>query len=413
MDFFQVVPVPAARAQFLAALGGRLTDVEEVPLLQALGRVTAGPVAAAADLPGFDRSTVDGFAVRAQDTFGAQESLPACLRLVGEVRMGRAPAFRLNPAEAAPIATGGMLPAGADAVLMLEHSESLNAHEVGALRPVAPGENVIRRDEDARAGEPLLPGGRLVQPHDLGLLAAAGVTRLAVRRRPQVAVLSSGDEVVPPEQEPAPGQTRDANSYSLGGAVLACGGEPLLLGILPDRYEDVAEALRLAASRADLVLVSGGSSVGTRDVTARAIAGLGGPGILAHGVAVKPGKPTIIAVAGGTPVVGLPGHPVSALVVFQLLVRPVLRALLGLDPDAPDGPILSAELGRNLASAAGRLDVARVTLRHEGGRLVADPLLGKSGLLSTMVRADGWVEVPEAREGLRAGETVQVHLFPR
>ena len=413
VDFFQVVPVEAARTQFLASLGGRLTGVEEVPLLQALGRVTAGSISTLFDLPGFDRSTVDGFAVRARDTFGAQESLPAYLRLAGEVQMGRAPDIVLKAGEAARIATGGMLPAGADAVLMLEHSEVLAPDELGALRSVAPGENVIRRDEDAQAGGPLLPGGRLVRSHDLGLLAAAGVTRLAVRRRPRVAVLSSGDEVVPPEQQPAMGQTRDANSYALAGATVEAGGEPILLGILPDRYDDVAAALRSAISTADLVVVSGGSSVGTRDLTAKAIAGLGQPGILVHGLAVKPGKPTILALAGQTPVVGLPGHPVSALVIFQLLVRPVIRTLQGLHPDAPAGPILTAELGRNLASAAGRLDVVRVTVRTEAGRLVAEPLLGKSGLLSTLVQADGWVEVPEAREGLRAGEMVQVHLFLR
>lgn len=413
LDFFEVARVSEARRRFLTALDSRRTDVEEPPLLQALGKATADPVLAMADLPGFDRSTVDGFAVQARDTFGAQESLPAYLRVIGEVLMGQAPDRPLNPGETMRLATGGMLPAGADAVLMLEHSEALATDEIGALRPVAPGENVIRRNEDAVAGHPLIPAGHRLKAHDLGLLAAAGVTRVRVRRRPRVAVLSSGDEIVPPESQPGPAQMRDANSYSLAGAVLEADGEPVLMGILPDRYEDVEQALRQAVAAADLVVISGGSSVGTRDVTAQAIASLGQPGILAHGVAVKPGKPTILAMAGLVPVVGLPGHPVSALVIFDLFVRPALRLLQGLDPDALTTPTVTAELGRNLASAAGRLDVVRVTLRAGEERLVADPLLGKSGLLSTLVQADGWMEVPEAREGLRAGETVTVHLFER
>lgn len=413
MEFFEVATVSEARRRFLAALADCRTGVEELSLLQALGRATAEPVAARSDLPGFERSAVDGFAVNARDTFGAQESLPAYLKVVGEVVMGQVPSRPLGSGESMRVATGGMLPAGADAVLMLEHSEVLAPDEIGALRPVAPGENVIHRVEDAVAGNTLIPGGHRLQAHDLGLLAAAGVTQVRVYRRPRVAILSSGDEIVPPDREPGPAQMRDANSYSLAGATVEAGGEPLLLGILPDRHEAVEQALRQAVAAADLVVISGGSSVGTRDVTARVIAGLGQPGILVHGVAVKPGKPTILAMAGSVPVAGLPGHPVSALVIFDLFVRPAVRLLQGLDPEAPTAPTVTAELGRNLASAAGRLDVVRITLRREDGRFLAEPVLGKSGLLSTMVQADGWIEVPEAREGLRAGEPVTVRLFKR
>ena len=413
MEFFELARVSEARERFLGALGLRRTGVEELPLLEAVGRSLAGPVAALADLPGFARSTVDGFAVAARDTFGAQESLPAYLKLVGEIAMGQRPDHRLGPGETMRIATGGMLPEGADAVLMVEHSEALAEDEIGALRPVAPGEEVIRRGEDAAEGSRIIAPGQRLQARHLGLLAAAGVTRVPVHRRPRVAVLSSGDEIVPPEQSPGPAQVRDANSYSLAGAVLDAGGEPVLWGILPDRFEEIARALRDAVAATDLVIISGGSSVGLRDMTARAIAGLGAPGILAHGVQVKPGKPTILAVAGETPVVGLPGHPASALVIFDLFVRPALRLLQGLDPLSAALPSVEAEMTRNLASRAGRLDVVRVSLRRRSDKVLADPIFGKSSLLSILVRADGWLEVPEAREGLRAGEVVPVYLYPR
>lgn len=418
-SFFRVVTVEEARLAVLRALGwegappaaaagrpGR--RVEEAGLEECTGRVLAFDLVAREDVPGFPRSTVDGYAVRAQDTFGASESLPAYLVLAGECRMGEAPPRPLGEGECVAVATGGALPAGADAVVMVEHTEAPADGTVAVLRPVSPGENVVRPGEDVARGQVVLPAGRVLRPPDVGVAAALGYTRLGVYARPRVAVISTGDELVPPDRQPGPGRVRDVNAYALAAAVSAEGGVPRLLGIVPDERGALEHALR-EGLRGDCVIVSGGSSVGARDLVAGALAGLGEPGVLVHGVAVRPGKPVIIAVAEGRPVFGLPGHPVSALVTFYLLVRPVLRYLAGADP-FPVEPAVRARLGRNLASRAGVEEYVRVALASEGGRLVAHPVLGKSGLISTLARSWGLVRIPAGATGLAEGEEVEV--FP-
>lgn len=408
-DFFQVRPVAAAREELFARWRPQELGTERVGLTEALGRVLAEPVRAGEDVPPFARSTVDGYAVRAADTFGASEGLPALLELVEDIRMGAVPEKRLGPGQAGRIATGGMLPAGADAVVMVEHTEELDEKSFVVLRPVAPGENVIRAGEDVKAGEELLPAGSRLRPADIGALAALGLTSVPVWRRPRVAVLSTGDEIVPPEAVPAPGQIRDSNSYSLAAAAQAAGAEAVLLGLTPDEYEAVLRGVRHGLELADIVILSGGSSVGVRDVSARVLAELGPPGVLVHGVALRPGKPVLIALCQGKPVFGLPGHPVSALVTFDLFVRPAIERFLGL-PAGPR-PSVRARLTRNLASAAGREDHVRVRLEETPTGLTAEPVLGKSGLITTLVRADGTIVIPPAREGMRAGEEVEVYLL--
>ncbi|MEW6307828.1 MAG: gephyrin-like molybdotransferase Glp, partial [Bacillota bacterium] len=331
----------------------------------------------------------------------------------GEVRMGEAAAAPLRPGQAVAIATGGMLPPGADAVAMLEYAEELQGAALLIHRPVAPGENVLKAGEDLAVGRPVVPAGRRLGPAAIGLLAAAGFTQVQVRRRPRVAVISTGDELVPPRQVPLLGQVRDANGPALAAAVAETGGEPRLEGIVGDEPGALARALRslLDEGWADLVLVSGGSSVGHRDETLAAIRGFP-PGVLVHGVALKPGKPTILGRAGDVPVVGLPGHPVSALVVFDVFVRPLIRGMLGLTPVAPIRPQVQAILARNVPSAAGREEHVRVRLETADGRLVAHPLFGKSGALHTLAAADGVLVVPEGREGLPQGESVPVYVSP-
>lgn len=385
----------------------RRTAVEVVALAQALGRVPAERVLAPQALPGFARSTVDGYAVRASDTYGASEGLPSYLDVTGAVAMGAAPTVEVGRGTAASMPTGGLLPAGADAVVMVEHTQEAMAGTVEVLRPVAPGEGTVRADDDVAAGGELVPAGRPLRAQDLGMLAAAGVTAISVHARPRVAIVSTGDEVVAPETpELAPGQVRDASSVALAAIVAEAGGEADRRGIVGDDPEALRAALGAALSDSDVVVVSAGSSVGARDETATVVAGLGEPGIWCHGLALRPGKPTLLADCGGVPVIGLPGNPRSALVVFRLVGVPLVRCVGGCT-QAPPEPVVLARLERDLASAAGRLDIVQVRVRDG----VAIPLFGPSALLSILTAADGYLEVPEPATGLDAGSEVRVTLY--
>ena len=407
-ELFQARTVAEARNLLAGHLGGGL-PVEEVDLLAGLGRRLARDVTAGEAVPGFDRSTMDGFAVRARDTFGASESLPAYLDVTGEIFMGQDAGGGPAAHEAWRIPTGGMLPPGTDAVVMVEYTEELDDRTIGVTRPVAPGENIVHRGEDVAAGDVVLGAGQIIRAQDLGLLAAVGVTRVEVAGRLKVAIISTGDEVVPPDQEPGPGQVRDINSYALYGQVLAAGGEPRLYGIAQDEFAALQEQVQRALQECGLVLISGGSSVGTRDVAARVMDSLGSPGVLFHGISIKPGKPTIGAVVNGRPVFGLPGHPVSAMVVFDLLVAPLVRD--GVYRNSPLEFPVRATITRSLRSAAGREDYIRVRLLPGDTILLADPVLGKSGLIATMTKAHGLAYIPSEKEGVEAGEQVAVKLF--
>jgi len=388
--------------------------VEEIELAAAGGRVLAVPVAAPEDVPAFLRASMDGYAVAAKDTFGASVGAPQYLEIKGDIPMGAAPARSLGPGEALRIPTGGMLPQGADAVVMVEYTAEHQGDTLEVRRPVAPGENVLTPGEDVGRGEVLFPAGRRLRPQEIGLLAALGITHLAAHQKPRVAIISSGDEIISLDRQPAAGQVRDSNAYLAAAQVAQWGGVPLLQGIVPDDYDALKAALAAAAAHADLILVSGGSSVGTRDLTLTAIADLPGAQILVHGVAIRPGKPTILASLGETgpkPLLGLPGHPASAAVVMEVLGRPLLARLSGLETEATWGRTVTAALSRNLAGASGREDYVRVRLRLDADTLWADPVLGPSGLLSPLVKSDGLVMIPLGAEGLLKGEPVTVQLF--
>jgi molybdopterin molybdotransferase len=385
----------------------RRTPPQTVPLAGALGRVPAGPVAAPEALPGFARSTVDGYAVRAADTYGVSDGLPGYLEVTGAVRMGAEPDVAVRPGTAVGMPTGGMLPPGADAVLMVEYTQEAMPGTIEVVRPVAPGEGVVRADEDAAPGADLVPAGRPLRAQDLGMLAAAGVTAVAVHARPRVTILSTGDEVVPPGTAALrPGQVRDATAVALAALVAEAGGDPVPAGIIPDDTDRLEAALRAAVDGSDLVVVSAGSSVGARDETAAAVRRLGPPGIWCHGLAIRPGKPTLLAECDGVPIIGLPGNPRSALVVFRLVGLPLVRLIGGCTAPAAE-PVVRARLARDLASAAGRLDVVQVRVR--GG--IASPVFGVSALLSVLTAADGYVIVPEDATGLDAGTDVDVTLY--
>jgi molybdopterin molybdotransferase len=403
-EFFAVRTVGEALAGFRPA---RRTAVETVALAQAQGRVPAEPVHAPHDLPGFARATVDGYAVRAADTYGASEALPSYLEVTGAVAMGQAPQGEVAPGAAIAIPTGGAIPDGADAVVMVEHTQEAMAGTIEVVRPAAPGEGLVRADEDAAAGSELVPAGRALRPQDLGLLAAAGVTQVRVHARPRVAIVSTGDEVVDPATaQLGAGQVRDASSVALAALARDAGGEPDPRGIVPDDHDALAGALRDALRSCDVVVVSAGSSVGARDETAAVVAGLGPPGIWAHGIALRPGKPTLLADCGGVPVIGLPGNPRSALVVFRLIGMPIVRLVGGVTRPPPQASA-RARLERDVPSASGRLDIVQVAVRDG----VASPLFGASALLSILSAADGYIVVADEATGLPAGTEVDVTLY--
>jgi molybdopterin molybdotransferase len=403
-EFFTTRTVAEALAGFRPA---RRTRTEIVPLHLALRRVPAEPVTAPHPLPGFPRSTVDGYAVRAADTYGVSEGLPGYLTVTGSVRMGAAPEEAVRAGCAVAIPTGGVLPPGADAVVMIEYTAEVMPGTIEVVRPVAPGEGVVRADEDARPGDEIVGSERPLRPQDLGMLAAAGVTSVTVHKKPVVTIFSTGDEVVPADTpELKPGQVRDATAAGLAALVADAGGEPVFGGIMPDDPGTLETALRDALPSSDVLVISAGSSVGARDETANAVARLGEPGIWCHGLAIKPGKPTLLAECAGVPVIGLPGNPRSALVVFRLIGVPVIRLVGGCGVSPPE-PSTRARLSRDLASATGRLDVVQVKV-NDG---VAVPVFGLSALLSVLTDADGYIVIPDEATGLDAGSEVNVILY--
>lgn len=385
---------------------------ESVPITGALNRVLAEDIISDEDLPGFQRSTMDGYALAAKDSFGASENLPTPLNIVGEVKMGEKPRFTLHRGECAQISTGGMLPKGADAVVMVEYTQMVEDRVVEISRPVSPLENVILPDDDVKRGQVVLHKGSLLRPQDLGILAGLGISVVAVFIKPRAAIISTGGEIVDISQKPEAGQMRDVNSYTLGGLCIKSGAEPLYLGIIRDRFEDLTLFIEKGISQADVVLLSGGSSVGVKDFTLDAFLSLDGVEVVAHGVSISPGKPTIIARKENKTLWGLPGHPVSAMIIFDVFLRYLFGRLSGLSNlmENNNRPI-EAELDRNIESATGREDYIRVKLTNVEGRWLATPILGKSGLISTMVKADGIVTIDMNTEGLYKGETVKVRLF--
>jgi molybdopterin molybdotransferase len=397
-----------ALAEGLEPLGS-----EAAPLGDALGRTLAADAVAPEDLPGFARASMDGYAIRSRDSFGASEAGPAYLELGGEVRMGEAPAVEVVPGRCCRIGTGGMLPRGADGVVMLEHTRLLDERTVEIASSVAPGANVMGPKDDVARGEVLLRAGHRLRPQDVGLLAALGRTSVEVRPRPRLGVLSSGDEVVAVEETPGPGQVRDVNSFTLSSQIREAGGEPVLLGRVPDDEAALRAAVARSVSSCRLTLLSGGSSVGARDLTAQVFGAFPDARLLCHGVAVAPGKPFIWTRLPGHDLLGLPGQVASCLVAFHLFVEPILERLMGRPPASfTRFGRVEAVLSRNVPSSPGRESYIRVGVRTVEGQLVAEPLFGKSGLIRTLVEGRGLLRIPLGSEGIEAGARVTVHLFP-
>ena len=397
------------------AVGREIIEVGD-----ACSRILAADLTAGRDMPGFRRATMDGYAVHAASTYGASESSPAWLELAGSILMGDVPDFGLERGQAAPVSTGGMLPRGADSVVMVEHTEAIDEGSVEIYKSVAPLQNVIDAAEDFARDQTVLSDGTFIRPQEAGLAAGLGFSELEVYQVPRVGIISTGDEIIPITQEPVPGKIRDINSYTLAGFIEEAHALPIRYGIIKDNPAALKKACELALGECDMVLISGGSSVGTRDYTVEVLSSLADTEVLVHGMSVSPGKPTILAKSGNKPVWGLPGQVVSAMVVVKIIVIPFLQQLQGYK--APVRQIrVPAKLTRNVSSAQGRRDFVRVMLEdnpfkngpldQEHCRMLARPVLGKSGLIRTMIHADGLLEIGEHVEGLEKETLVDIILL--
>jgi molybdopterin molybdotransferase len=387
---------------------------ERIAVADATGRVLARDVRTTLDLPHFTRSYMDGYAVRARDTIGATAARPARLCVIGSVAMGHPVHQRLGVGAAMRIPTGGMLPAGADSVVMVEHTHETADGVVEIARAAARLQHVMRRGEDAKKGARIFTRGHRVRPADVGALSGIGLSRVWVVRRPRVAVIATGDEIVAPDVTPGPGQVRNVNQYAIRALITAAGGEAIDFGVLPDREAVIGRAMRRALRTADAVLISGGSSVGTKDLTPAVVATMPNARLLVHGIRIKPGKPTLIARAAGKPIIGLPGNPTSALVIFQIFAVPLIRLLGGEPARAAFTPrrSLMAELTARVTSLAGREDFVRVRLAtRPDGSVQARPVSGGSGDIVGFIRADGLVRVAAEVTELAAGARVCVDLL--
>ncbi|MCD8508837.1 MAG: molybdopterin molybdotransferase MoeA [Bacillus sp. (in: Bacteria)] len=388
------------------------TELEEVPLEAALHRVLGEDIVATEDVPSFTRSIVDGYAVFSKDTHGASETMPSFLQSVGEVKMGESIDKLLQRGEAMYVPTGGMLPDGSDAVVMIEDCEAMD-EVVNVYRSVAKKENVISKGEDAKVGDLLIPKGKRLRPQELGALASLGNTTVQVKKQLTVGYLSSGDEIVPyDEKEIAPGIVRDVNGVTVPSLSKSWSYDVKTTAIAKDDFDDFYGKAKELFDRCDVLVISGGSSVGTRDYTIDVMEALGDntPGILVHGVSVKPGKPTIFSMSSGKPILGLPGHPASAMIIYQLFGKKILSILQG-ETNVAVKNMTKAIVSQNIPSAPGRTDFIRVKLENDNGQYIATPVLGKSGLVKTLVDSDGLLEISEQKEGVNKGELVTVHLF--
>lgn len=408
--FFKVVTPDEAKRILLEV---NPVGTEKIETIRARGRVLAEDIYSQVDLPHFHRAAMDGYAVQARDTFGASASLPAYLKVAGTVEMGKEAARPLAKGEAMRISTGGMLPPEGDAVVMVEYTDEVGEGTVEIHRGVSPWQNVILIGDDIKKGELVFRRGRRLRAHDLGALTGVGISALSVFKKPRVSLISTGDEIVDADTEPLPGQVRNINQHSLAGLIEECGSELNDLGVIRDDREALGMALIKALDLADLVLLSGGSSVGARDIALDAILSLPEARILFHGISVSPGKPTIFAKAAGKPLLGLPGYPVSALVIFDLFAAPLIRTLGGEDSTTACQfqKTARAILKTNVASQIGREDYVRVILEEVDGQPYATPLPSKSGAIFTLVKADGMIRIDLNQEGIEQGEEVEVILF--
>jgi len=409
-SFFKVVsPQEALRAILQASP----VDTERIATVRARARVLAEDLYSGVDLPHFHRAAMDGYAVKAKDTFGASQSSPAYLKLCGIVEMGKEATQPLRTGQAIRISTGGMMPPESDAVVMVEYTDETEMGLVEIHRGVSPWQNVIQIGDDIKKGDLVFQRGRRLRAHDLGALTGIGISSVPVYKRPRVALISTGDEIVDADTTPLPGQVRNINQHSVAGLIEECGGELRDWGVICDDKDQLGRAIGEALHWSDLVLLSGGSSMGAKDIALETILSFPDSEFIFHGISVSPGKPTIFAQACGKPIMGLPGYPVSALVIFDLFAAPLIRKIGGEAAEriSPFARTQRATLKTNIASQVGREDYVRVTLEKDSQGLWATPLPSKSGAIFTLVKADGMVRIDLNQDGLEQGEEVEVILF--
>jgi putative molybdopterin biosynthesis protein len=409
--FRKLVSVEEAKQILAQSFTPKPVGKERVVLSQALGgRVLASDMTSPLNVPPFDRSTVDGYAVKSADTFGADEDKPTALKLCGQVNVGETPKVKVEKGAAAQIVTGAPMPEGADSVVMLEYTAQKDEY-IMVNSAVSKGENVMKAGSDIRKGESILKRGTVLSSHEIGVLAAVGIDRVEVFKRPKVAIISTGAEVVALGKPLPPGKIYDINAHSLSAAVAECGGAPLSLGIVQDQTDRMRAALEKVLSMAAIVITSGGVSVGPTDIIPKVLNTLGKPGVIVYGIAIRPGKPTTMAVIDGKPVFSLPGHPTSALLIFHLFVRPVIAKMAGKSEEHPI--TVRAVTSERLFPARGRRTFVTVTLKRDrAGKILASPVpTGLSGAITTLAKADGFTEIHEDQQFVDAGETVTVQLF--
>ncbi|PUU93742.1 MULTISPECIES: gephyrin-like molybdotransferase Glp [Halanaerobium] len=414
-EFLELNPPEKFWEEIKSFLSNKSLSREKLNLENSLGRILAEDIFSPVDLPPFSRSTVDGYAVKAADTAGASASMPTYFEIAGSIEMGKGTELKLKNGQAAAIPTGGMLPEGADAVLMIEDTEKIDENTIESFKSLAAGENLVQKAEDIAAGELLFKKGHKLMARDIGALAGLGITEINAFSRAKVSVISTGDELISAEAEADSGQIRDINSYSITSYLNKIGAAAKKVGIVEDKFEKLKEAVKNELGQ-DLVLISGGSSVGIKDMTIDLLNSLGDPGVLLHGLAIKPGKPTILAVIEDTIVIGLPGHPASAWTVNNILVAEIVRVLNGEKEAAEIGiqenkyPI-KAQLTRSLVSDKGREEYIPVRIIKENNKLLAEPLLGKSSLITNLAHGDALLRVPRNQEGKEKGELVELTLI--
>jgi len=408
--FRKLLSIEEAKQILEESLSPKPVGMEQVSVSEAHNRVLANDVVAFIDVPPFHRATVDGYAVKAANTFGADEDRPVTVKLCGCVSVGETPSIVVENGTTAEIVTGAPVPRGADAVVMLEYAVQ-EGDNILIYRPVAIGENVMKAGSDIHKDETVLKRGQRLSSREIGVLAALGWTRVEVYQQPRVAVISTGAEIAELGKPLPPGKIYDINAYTLSAAVLECGGKPVNFGIVPDDIDRLKAVIKEALNSADLVVTSGGVSVGPSDMIPQALDQLGKPGVIVCGLASKPGKPTTIAMIDGKLVFSLPGHPTSSLLMFYQLVRPLIRGMAGKPEEEPSK--VKATTTEKMFAARGRRTFVMVKLaRDKSGRLLASPVpLGLSGAISTLAKADGFVEIRESQQFISMGDEVTVHLF--
>ncbi|TES90125.1 MAG: molybdopterin molybdotransferase MoeA [Candidatus Cloacimonadota bacterium] len=384
-----------------------LKEKERIKTKHSLGRISGCNVVSPCDVPNFDRSTMDGYAVIAEDTFGATEETPISLTLQGEVIMGCETKERMQKGETIAIPTGGMLPQGANAVVMIERTKKTERN-ILVKKSVAPMGNVVMKGSDIKKGDKLLDVGRRIRAQDIGVLFACGITEIDVFKKPLVSIISTGDELVPSEKEPKLGEIRGINTYTLYTLTEKYGGEPVDFGIVKDSMSKLNESIKEGLSQSDIIVISGGSSVGTKDITLDCISSFDDSKILTNGLALKPGKPTILAMINNKPVLGLPGHPVSCMVIFYLIVRPLIFRMLSYKEGFEDKTIIKAKISQNIPSVSGREEYIRVSLKDKNGEMFAEPVPGGSSIISSLSKSDGLVRIDLESEGIEKGKMVDV-----